>query len=73
MCDIRLKDGIKAARDCKCYRAVMNAYGGLTQAGQPYRMALEAAALVYGYHHPEDSKEDRFLTVERWISEERLH
>ena len=73
MCDIRIKDGIKAAQDCKCYQAVMKAYGGMTKAGQPHKTALEAAAIVYSYHHPDENKEDRFLTVERWISQEHLH
>jgi hypothetical protein len=38
---------------------------------EPYQVALAAAQRVYRYHHPEDSKLDANLTVERWISETR--
>ena len=53
--------------DCTCHGAVMNAYGNIREGGCPERFALEAAYAVYRYHHPEDSKEDARLTVERWI------
>ena len=51
----------------------MRAYGNMLKSGCPQTVALEAAKIVYGYHHPEDSKEDQALTVERWVSEESLH
>ncbi len=72
-CNIPVETGVKSAADCKCYKAVMRAYDGLVQSGQPHIFALEAAGIVYGYHHPEDAMPDRCLTVERWINEERLH
>ena len=52
---------------CKCQGAVLRTYEGLVSKGQPIQIALEAAKIVYGYHHPEDSKCDAALTVERWI------
>ena len=72
-CNIPVQEGVKQAADCKCYGAVMRAYVGLSESGVPHSFALEAARIVYDYHHPEDSKADQFLTVERWINEERIH
>ncbi len=73
-CKIPIQSGVKNAKyDCKCHGAVMRAYSGLLNAGEPEATALEAAKIVYGFHHPEDSKEDQALTVERWINEEKLH
>ncbi len=73
-CKIPVQNGVKdAGADCKCHGAVMRAYEGLVKAGQPESTALEAAKIVYGFHHPEDSKADQRLTVERWINEEKLH
>lgn len=72
-CNLPIQDGVKKAQDCKCHGAVMRTYGGLSQSGVPHNVALEAASIVYGYHHPEDSKDDKNLTVERWVNEEKLH
>ena len=72
-CDIPVEKDVKSPSDCKCHQAVMNAYGNLIAAGQPETVALEAATIVYGYHHPEDSPKTQALTVERWTSEENLH
>lgn len=72
-CNLPIQEGVKQARDCKCYGAVMRAYGGLLKSGTPRNVALEAALIVYGYHHPEDSLADQALTVERWVNQESLH
>ncbi len=72
-CNLPVREGVKAAADCKCHGAVMRAYVGLCESGVPRSYALEAARIVYDFHHPEDNKEDQFLTVERWINEESLH
>lgn len=72
-CNLPIQEGVKAPADCKCHGAVMRAYGNMLKSGCPQTVALEAAKIVYGYHHPEDSKEDQSLTVERWVSEESLH
>ena len=72
-CNLPIEKGVKSASECKCYGAVMRAYGGLIEAGQPKTVALEAAKIVFGYHHPEDSLMSQALTVERWINEESLH
>lgn len=71
-CNLPVQENVKEPADCKCYGAVMRAYGGLTDSGLPHATALEAAQIVYAYHHPEDSKADQKLTVERWINESHL-
>lgn len=72
-CNIPEEEGIKKASDCKCYNAVMRTYNGLINAGQPEAIALDAARIVYGYHHPEDTMRQRSLTVESWIHAGNLH
>lgn len=72
-CNIPEQEGIKKASDCKCYDAVMRAYKGLIEAGQPETIALDAAQIVYGYHHPEDTLHQRCLTVESWVHASNLH
>lgn len=72
-CNVPVQKGVKSAADCKCYKAVMRAYDSLIDSGQPQNIAIDAATIVYGYHHPEDAVSDRVLTVERWINETRLH
>ena len=73
-CNIPVQNGVKdASKDCKCHGAVMRAHGSLVEAGQPESIALEAAKIVYNHHHPEDTKADQALTVERWVNEENLH
>lgn len=72
-CNIPVEEGVKRAADCKCYSAVMRAYAGLVEAGQPESVALEAAVIVYGYHHPEDTKHQQSLTVESWVNAKHLH
>ncbi|MCC6597312.1 MAG: hypothetical protein IT559_00795 [Alphaproteobacteria bacterium] len=72
-CDLPVQTGVKQAADCKCYGAVMKAYTTLAQAGRPLSVALEAAKIVYTYHHPEDSQFNAALTVERWVQQDRVH
>ncbi len=66
-------DGANDPVRCKCQGAVLRTYKGLVSKGQPTQIALEAAKIVYGYHHPEDSKQDAALTVERWVYAESMH
>lgn len=66
-------DGAKDPVRCKCQGAVVRTYRGLMEAGQPEQVALAAAKIVYRYHHPEDSKSDGALIVERWIFAEHFH
>jgi len=40
---------------------------------EPDHVALKAAQRVYRFHHPEDTKVDAHLTVERWVNENRVH
>ena len=72
-CYIPVQKGVKQAADCKCYKAVMRTYESLLKSGEPQSVAFDAAKIVYGYHHPEDSLSDRSLTVERWVHEKSLH
>lgn len=69
-CNIPVEKGVKSAADCKCYAAVMRTY--LSLGKLPEHVAMEAALRVYRHHHPEDSKHDSALTVERWVHEERI-
>ncbi len=59
------------AKDCKCYKAVMRAYGSLLDSVPPH-IALEAAQRVYQHHHPEYPKVDAHLIVERWVNEDHV-
>ncbi len=70
-CNIPVQIGVKQPADCKCYKAVMRTYQAMSD--EPDHIALEAAQRVYRYHHPEDSKLDAHLTVERWVNETRVH
>lgn len=72
-CNIPVEEGVKKASDCKCYNAVMRTYRGLLDSGQPEAIALDAAQIVYGYHHPEDTMRQRCLTVESWVNAGHLH
>ena len=65
-----LQNGIKEAADCKCYGAVMRTYKSMDDV--PQTVAMHAAKRVYRFHHPEDSKLDAAITVERWINESRV-
>ena len=68
-----IQSGVKEPEDCKCHGAVMRAYDSLIGNGLPQSIALDAARIVYGYHHPEDTKHNQNLTVERWVNETHLH
>ena len=71
-CNIPVQEGVREPADCKCYGAVMRTYNTLMKS-LPKHIAIEAAQRVYEHHHPEDSKLDAHLTVERWITEEHIH
>ena len=71
-CNIPVRNGVRRPADCKCYGAVLRTYASMRD--EPQHIAIEAARLVYSYHHPEDSKEDAFLTVQRWVTaDEQVH
>ncbi|MDB2683007.1 hypothetical protein N9Z27_02005 [Alphaproteobacteria bacterium] len=65
-------DGANDENRCKCKSAVLKAYKCMSS-DEPHIVALEAAKRVYQYHHPEDSKENQALTVERWVMAENFH
>lgn len=66
-------DKFNGDADCRCYRAVMRAYGSLIGAGQSQTLALDVARTVYRFHHPEDLPERASLIVERWVHAGSLH
>ncbi len=71
-CNLPIEKGVRSAvMDCKCYNAVMTMYKSLKD--QPNHIILDAAQRVYRHHHPEDTKHDAKLTVERWIAAENIH
>ena len=70
-CNIPVQKGVRKAADCKCYGAVMRTYRAMSD--EPPHVAMEAAQRVYQHHHPEDSKQDAHLTVERWVAAEQVH
>lgn len=70
-CDIPVCEGVREPQDCKCYKAVMRTYSDMRDV--PHTVAMEAALRVYRYHHPEDTKADASLTVEKWISHGHIH
>ena len=72
-CSLPVETGVRQPAECKCYGAVMKAYEGMIASGQSHHIARDVAISVYSYHHPEDSKANQMLTVDRWVNEGRLH
>ena len=70
-CEIPVEKGVRNAADCKCYGAVMRTYTAMSD--EPHAVAVEAAVRVYRFHHPEDSKHDASLTVQRWVTAGNMH
>ncbi len=66
-------DGANDEARCRCRGAAMRAYGGMKDHGSSEHEAVDAAYRVYRFHHPQDSKDDARLTVERWIYSARAH
>ena len=75
MCDFRTIefDGANNTERCICKPHVLNAYEGMLATGAGQRRALDAAYRVYRNYHPDDSKEDSRLTVERWVLAKSVH
>lgn len=75
MCDFRTItfDGANDEGRCVCKPHVLNAYAGMMASGANAKSAMEAAYRVYRNYHPDDSKEDSRLTVERWILSRTTH
>jgi len=72
-CNLPVENGVRDPSDCKCYSAVMRTYKSMVHDNEPAHIAIEAAQRVYRFHHPEDSKKDANLTVERWVMAKNLH
>ena len=53
--------------DCHCHRAVTRAYAEMLAKGAAHSVALEAAARVFRFHHPEVPSFRAHATVETWV------
>jgi hypothetical protein len=58
---------------CRCRAAVERAFSGMIAGGAPDSVAMEAAARVFHYHHPECSQRHAWDTVETWLFNGPLH
>ncbi len=72
MCDLAKIEGGEPIF-CRCRHAVMNGYHGMIKSGAAECEALDAAFRIYRFHHPEDSRDQSRLTVERWIYAGHAH
>lgn len=52
---------------CDCRTAVLRTYGELRKRKISETAALESAAAVFRFHHPEIPAMDAFKTVDEWI------
>ena len=73
MCDEFIRDEITKQTPCKCKLAVLNTYQQLVEKNNPPSMAIDAAYHVYRFHHPEQTKSDSRLIVERWVHADHIH
>lgn len=72
-CKFELCMDCDLAKNCACYRAVMQTYKCMAvDETIPEYMAVEAAQRVYAHHRPHEQVDIAHLTVERWISEGRM-
>lgn len=58
---------------CRCRIAVLRAYTGLVERGEPELVAREAAAIVFRWHHPSMQAAEREHIVTAWLDRRRLH
>ena len=54
-------------RECRCKAATLRAFDELRARQEPVKTALEAATLVFRFHHPEISIENTLFTVSAWL------
>lgn len=52
---------------CYCRTAVLRTFGELRKRNMSEKAALESAAEVFRYHHPEVPAVDARKTVDEWI------
>lgn len=50
-----------------CHQAVTRAYAALKQAGAQEKVAFEAAAAVYAWHHPEVPRARVPFVIAEWL------
>jgi hypothetical protein len=53
--------------DCMCRTAVTRAFGELRRRNMSERAALESAAAVYRFHHPDVPEAQALQTVRGWV------
>lgn len=56
-------------KTCRCKPASLRAFDGLREREEPLDVALEAASIVYRYHHPDVSEDLAVHTVLGWLLE----
>ena len=54
---------------CRCKPATLRAFRELRKREEPLQVALEAASIVYRYHHPDVSEDLALQTVVGWLLE----
>lgn len=52
---------------CSCGAAVLRAYDGVRNCGEPHPSAAQAAARVFRWHHPEMSRVERTCILSEWL------
>jgi hypothetical protein len=55
------------SRRCQCKAATLRAYEELRARGESIRVAMEAASVVYRYHHPEFSAQGAIQSIAGWL------
>jgi hypothetical protein len=66
-------DWKNAERFCRCRMAVLRAYHGLLERGEPVTTARQAATMVFRWHHPDIEAPERDHIVSSWLDRGRLH
>ncbi|MFP5515774.1 MAG: hypothetical protein ACLGJC_22180 [Alphaproteobacteria bacterium] len=56
-----------------CRDAVTRAYRALVANGVPHRHAVEAAAVIHHWHHPDTPLKESVDVVETWVMSPTLH
>jgi hypothetical protein len=54
---------------CDCRTAVLRTFGELRKRNMSETAALESAAAVFRFHHPEVPAVDALKTVDEWIGD----
>lgn len=67
MAEIIDMDEWRHTRRCQCKTATLRAYDELRARGEPVHVAMEAASVVYRYHHPEFTTQSAIGSIAGWL------